>query len=134
MSSRRTVILVVSALVLTTLSACRERLAGTGKPVTVYVHRDLTVENYAEPGQKLEWRVEDAGSPTFTFTPQQGLCDPATVQQKATYHHPAGCVVAPQTYAPGTSFNIYKYTLQLDNAPGAQDPTYTQRVGSCGPC
>jgi hypothetical protein len=137
MSSRRTLILVASAIALTILSACRERQIRAEKPVAVYVNPDLTLNDYVEPGQKLEWRVNNPQSPTFTFTPQAKLCDPATVQSKAMYHHPAGCVVAQQTYPSGAQFNTYKYTLQLDMAPGAQDPppvTYTVRVGSCGPC
>lgn len=134
MSLRRTLILVASALALTSLSACREKLAPTGKPVAIYVKRDLTLENYVEPGQKLEWRVNDPQSPSFTFTPQPGLCDPTTIQQKGKFHQPASCVVAPQTYPSGSQFNTYTYTLELDAAPGASDPTYTVRVGSCGPC
>lgn len=137
MSSRRTVILVASALALTILSGCREKLAQTAKPVAVYVNPDLTLNDYVEPGQKLEWRVNNPQNPTFTFTPQPGLCDPATVQPHAKFHHPAACVVAQQTYPPGAQFNTYTYTLELDTAPGASDPApakYTVRVGSCGPC
>lgn len=136
MSSRRTLIVVASASALTILSACREKLAPTEKPVAVYVNPDLTLDGYVEPGQKLEWRVNNPQSPTFTFTPQAKLCDPSTVQPKAMFHHPAGCVVAQQTYPSGVQFNTYKYTLQSDTAPGAQDPsvTYTVRVGSCGAC
>lgn len=136
MSSRRTLIVVAIAVALTNLSACREKLVPTQKTVAVYVNPDMTLEGYAEPGQKLEWHVYNAQSPTFTFTPQAGLCDPATVQRRATFRHPAGCVVAQQTYPPGLKFNTYKYTLQTDTPPGVPDAsgTYSQRVGSCGPC
>jgi hypothetical protein len=136
MSLRRTLIVVAIAVALTSLSACRKTQAPTQKPVAVYVNPDMTLEGYAEPGQKLEWHVYNAQSPTFTFTPQAGLCDPATIQRRATFRHPAGCIVAQQTYPPGLNFNIYKYTLQTDTPPGVPDPsgTYSQRVGSCGPC
>lgn len=146
MSSQRTLIVVACAVSLTSLSACNEKqaniersIAVNEKPIAVYVQPGLTLDSYAEPGQKLEWRVDNAHSPTFTFTPQPGLCDPATIEPKARFHHPAGCVVAPQTYPPGALFNTYQYTLQSDSppTPGAPAPastTYSQRVGSCGPC
>ena len=144
MNPRPTLIFVASALALIILSACRERQAPTErpvgvteKPVAVYVNPDLTLNAYVEPGQKLEWRVNNPQSPTLTFRPQANLCDPATVQSKAMHHHPAGCVVARQIYPSGALFNTYTYTLELGTAPGNPDPaphTYTVRVGSCGPC
>jgi hypothetical protein len=138
MSLRRTLIVVASALVLTILSACRHKAVSTEKPVAVYVNPDLTLDSFVLPGQKLEWRLDNPQSPTFTFTPQPKLCDPATIQSKATFQQPAGCVVAQQPSLPtGVNFRTYKYTLQLDIAPGAPDPnpvTYTLRVGTCGPC
>ncbi len=138
MSSRRTLIVVASASALTILSACREKQALTQKPIAVYVNPDLTLNDFLEPGQRLEWHVENPKSPTVTFTPQANLCDPATVQPKAMYRHPAGCVVAQQTFAAGAQFNTYTYTLQSDIPPGGPTPapapvTYTVRVGSCGP-
>lgn len=152
MNLRRTLIVIASALALTILSACREKqavteksvavtersVAVTEKPIAVYVQPGRTLDGYAEPGQKLEWHVDNAQSPGFTFTPQTGLCDPATIQPKAKFHHPASCVVAQQPPLPsGVLFNTYTYTLQLDPTPGAPTPaptTYSQRVGSCGPC
>jgi hypothetical protein len=136
MSSRRTLIVVASASALTILSACRERQALTQKPVAVYVNPDLTLNEYVEPGQRLEWHVDNPKSPTVTFTPQDGLCDPATLQRKAMHHQPAGCVVAPQTFAPGDLFHTFTYMLQSDTPPGEPAPApvrYAIRVGSCGP-
>ena len=137
MNLRSTSILVASALALNILLACRQKFTPPPeKPVAVYVNSDLTLNDYVEPGQKLEWRVDGPHGPTFTFTPQGGLCDPATIHRNATFHQPAICVVAAQRYTSG-QFNTYTYTLELDTAPGAPDPApvkYTVRVGSCGPC
>jgi hypothetical protein len=154
MSSRRTLIAVSSALALTLLSACHvTRQAPHEKPVVKYVNQDLTLEGYAEEKQTLEWRVHESHNYSFTFQPEEGLCDPATVHAKATNGHPAGCVVALQPDLSGTQTKTYSYTLTSDNTGGAQvrggivprvqaktpppappSVTYILRVGSCGGC
>jgi hypothetical protein len=159
MNSRRTLIAISSAFALTILSACHiKKLAPPEKPVVKYVDsKDLTLNDYVEPGQKLEWRVHGPQSPSFTFKPQDGLCEAATIHERATHHNPAGCVVAQQTYPSGTQMNIYRYTLTSDGttsaevqggivprvqaktptsgpSPAPPPVTYILRVGSCGGC
>jgi hypothetical protein len=158
MSSLRTLIAVSSALALTLLSACHvTKQASHEKPVVKYVNQDLTLEGYAEEKQTLEWRVHESQNYSFTFQPQQGLCDPATIHGRATNGHPASCVVALQPDLSGTQTKTYTYTLTSDSttsaqvsggivpraqakpptggqAPAPPPVTYILRVGSCGGC
>jgi hypothetical protein len=153
MNSQRTLIAVSLSLVLSGLAGC------VRKPIAIYVNQNLTLNGYVEPGQVLEWRVSSPQSPPFKFKPDWGFCT-KNDEQRATFRHPAKCVVAPQHYPEGAQMNVYNYELQpveasgpyrsnkatepggegdppADDGHGPSSPpvvVFAQRVGSCGHC
>ncbi len=149
MNSQRALIAISSALALFSLIGCLR------KPVVTYVNQNLTLNDYVEPGQVLQWRVSSPQSPPFTFHPDsEKFC--STFQPYAKYGTPATCLVAKQHYPDGVQMNVYTYELtytqneerssaskrkgsdeQAPAGPRSQSPSsgvFAQRVGSCGPC